>query len=115
MLSFLIGFFVFLIVAGLFLTLLRLLVLILPALGVLGLAVLLLVNIETNPVLGWGGVCVFAIILIRLMSSESASLQPPRAQDDGSTRAKRRPPEALKPGPSYGFCRTTRERRDAAF
>lgn len=96
MLSFLIGFFVFLIVAGLFLTLLRLLVLILPALGVLGLAVLLLVNIETNPVLGWGGVCVFAIILISLMSSESASLQPPRAQDDGSTESQAEAARSLK-------------------
>jgi hypothetical protein len=94
--SIIIGFFVFLIVAGLILTLLRLLVLILPVLSVLGLAVLLLVNIETNPVVGWGGVCVFAIILIRLMSRESATLQPPRAQDDSSTESQAEAARSLK-------------------
>jgi hypothetical protein len=57
---------------------------------------MLVINIETNPVVGWGGVCVFAIILIRLMSRESASLQPPRAQDDSSTESQAEAARSLK-------------------
>jgi hypothetical protein len=43
--SFIIGFFVFLLVAGLIVTMLRLLIFILPVLSVLGLVVLLVINI----------------------------------------------------------------------